>query len=206
MEICAHNLLTHHVDQFTDLNGRFVRTAEQAPLGDADYFAVPGLFDLQVNGYGGHDYSSTNLTPTEVIQICEHMVEIGTLYHLPTIITRPQESILHSLETIETARSTSTMVDTCIRGYHIEGPYISGIDGPRGAHDPDYIRNPDILEYQEWQAASRNRIKIVTLAPERPGSIAFIERLVEDGVVAAIGHSAASPDEIRSAVAAGARM
>lgn len=172
----------------------------------AEYLAVPGLLDLQVNGYGGHDYSSPKLSTDDVTWICEQMVTIGTIYHLPTVITRPQQAILNSLETIEAARRRNTTVDAGVVGYHIEGPYISDIEGPRGAHDAAYIRDPDIGEYREWQAAAADRIRIVTVAPERRGSIAFIERLVEDGVVAAIGHSAATPEEIRSAVEAGARM
>lgn len=176
------------------------------PTGDIQYTALPGLFDLQVNGYGGHDYSSPDLNHDNVDRICRWMIEIGTLYHLPTIITRPQETVLHNLETIENARGRDPVAAAVIKGYHIEGPYISHEDGPRGAHDADYIRDPDIGEYREWQAAAANQLRIVTLAPERRGSIPFIERLVEDGVVPSIGHSAATPEEIRRAVAAGARM
>jgi N-acetylglucosamine-6-phosphate deacetylase len=213
MEIYARNLLTQEPEHIVVNNGvlsldsdRFSGRDFPSSTNQQNFVSVPGLVDLQVNGYGGRDYSSTSLSPDDVARVCEQMLTIGTLYHLPTIITRPQDIILRNLKTLEAARNREPTINACILGYHIEGPYISEIDGPRGAHDADYIRNPDIGEYREWQAASNNRLRIVTIAPERPGSIAFIERLVEDGVVAAIGHSAASPDEIRTAVAAGASM
>jgi N-acetylglucosamine-6-phosphate deacetylase len=68
------------------------------------------------------------------------------------------------------------------------------------------VRDPDPGEFREWQAAARGNIKIVTLAPERAGAIAFIENLRREGVIPAIGHTAASPEIVRDAVAAGARL
>jgi N-acetylglucosamine-6-phosphate deacetylase len=97
-------------------------------------------------------------------------------------------------------------VREAIAGIHIEGPFISEEDGPRGAHDPCFVRDPDPKEFREWQAAAGGRIKIVTLAPERAGAIAFIETLREEGVIPAIGHTAASPEILDRAVAAGARV
>jgi N-acetylglucosamine-6-phosphate deacetylase len=208
MVIRAYSFLSDAWEHFIVENAR-LRPAEPidpVPAGAAQYVALPGLFDLQVNGSGGRDYSAPDLTPSDVAWVCRRMIEIGTLYHLPTIITRPQETVLHNLETIEQARRQDPLVAAVIKGYHVEGPYISNEEGPRGAHDPDYIRDPDIGEYREWQAAAANGLRIVTVAPERRGSIRFIERLVADGVVPSIGHSAATPEEIRRAVSAGARM
>lgn len=208
MDIRAYNYLAGGWEHLVVEDGclRSLTPSQPLPSEDIRYIALPGLFDLQVNGYGGHDYSSPDLDSGDVEWICRRMIEIGTLYHLPTIITRPQEIVLHNLETIENARRRDPVVAAVIKGYHIEGPYISNEEGPRGAHDPDYIRDPDIGEYREWQAAAANRLRIVTVAPERRGSLRFIEQLLADGVVPSIGHSSATPEEIRRAVSAGARM
>ncbi|HWP68601.1 MAG TPA: hypothetical protein VN437_04810, partial [Rectinemataceae bacterium] len=110
------------------------------------------------------------------------------------------------LRTITRARRASPLIDSAIAGVHIEGPYISGDDGPRGAHDPRYVRDPDFEEFLEWQDAAEGLIRIVTIAPERDGAMDFIEKITKTGVVAAIGHTAASPEEIREAIAAGCTL
>lgn len=60
-------------------------------------------------------------------------------------------------------------------GIHLEGPYISPKDGPRGAHDKQYVKGPDWREFHEWQEASGGRISIITLSPEWPNSVDFIK-------------------------------
>ncbi|MFP4210102.1 MAG: N-acetylglucosamine-6-phosphate deacetylase [Alkalispirochaeta sp.] len=208
MNIRSYNCVTGIEEELVTRNGHLavVEGSPAANGNDAEYISLPGLVDLQVNGYGGDDYSSPKLTCGDVEAICRNVITAGTLYHLPTIITRPREVILGNLETIETTRRLNPTVASAVRGYHIEGPFIASEEGPRGAHDPAYIRDPDPGEYREWQAASGETIRIVTVAPERRGAIPFIERLAADGVVPAIGHTGASPEEIRRAVAAGARM
>ena len=90
-------------------------------------------------------------------------------------------------------------------GIHVEGPHIAREDGPRGAHPLRHVRPPDIAEFQRWQEAAEGRIRIVTLSPEYDEAIPYIEALVADGVVASIGHTIATSDQIRAAVDAGAR-
>src|SRR5205807_1149747 len=90
--------------------------------------------------------------------------------------------------------------------FHLEGPYISAEDGPRGAHPLAQVRPPDLGEFQRIQEAADGNIRLVTLAPELPGALAFIDKLTAAGVVVAIGHTAASPATIRDAVSAGARL
>ena len=94
----------------------------------------------------------------------------------------------------------------CVVGIHLEGPAISGLDGYRGAHPLDAVRDPDWGEFQELQEASGGRIVLVTLAPERSGAIDFIRKATAEGVAIALGHTAADGATIRAAVAAGARM
>ena len=76
--------------------------------------------------------------------------------------------------------------------FHLEGPYLSGEDGPRGAHPKEHARDPDWDEFRRLQDAAGGRIRMVTVAPERTGALAFIEKLTASGVVVAIGHTAAT--------------
>jgi N-acetylglucosamine-6-phosphate deacetylase len=98
------------------------------------------------------------------------------------------------------------MIADSIAGFHIEGPFISPNDGPRGAHDPKFVRNPDFNEFLEWQEAADGYIKYITVAPETPGAIDFIERVVATGVKVAIGHSGASQELIHEAISSGATL
>jgi N-acetylglucosamine-6-phosphate deacetylase len=88
----------------------------------------------------------------------------------------------------------------------VEGPHISPDDGPRGAHPQRWVRPPDFDEFRRWQDAADHRIRIVTLAPEWPGAPRYIEQVVEAGVVASIGHTAAEAHHIQDAVRAGATL
>jgi N-acetylglucosamine-6-phosphate deacetylase len=93
-----------------------------------------------------------------------------------------------------------------IEGFHVEGPHIAAEEGPRGAHPKQHVRPPDVEEYKRWQEATEGNIKLVTLAPEWPEAPAYIEALVRDGVTVSIGHTAAQPEHIHAAVAAGATL
>ena len=68
-----------------------------------------------------------------------------------------------------------------VPGFHLEGPYICPEDGPRGAHPREHVRDPDLDEFRRWQDAAGGRIRLVTLAPERPGALRFIEAVVASG-------------------------
>jgi N-acetylglucosamine-6-phosphate deacetylase len=172
---------------------------------DAGYLC-PGFIDLQVNGCLGADYSAENFEADQVEVIVRKLASAGTTRHLPTMISSSQERILRNLEIIRRVRDNDELLEAAIPGVHIEGPYISELDGFRGVHDSRYIRNPEISEYREWQDASGHLVSLVTLAPERRGAIEFIEEVVSDGVVVALGHTAASGEIIRRAVSAGARL
>ena len=165
-----------------------------------------GFIDMQVNGCRGCDYSREDLDPRRIELIVESLAAAGTTSHIATVVTRPQASILRSLRAIASARRNSPRLAAAIPGIHIEGPFISGEDGPRGAHDPRYVRDPDFSEFQEWQEAAEGLVKIVTVAPEREGALGFIKQVAASGCAVAIGHSAASPEMIREAIAAGCTL
>lgn len=169
-------------------------------------YISPGFLDMQVNGYKGSDYSLEDFNIENFRNIIDSLAASGTTQHVVTIVTSPQKLLLKNLKIISSAVDKYSEIADAVSGIHIEGPYISSEEGPRGAHDPEYIRDPDINEFEEWQKAAGGRIAIVTLAPERKGAIEFIRSVTATGVTAAIGHSGASPKEINSAVDAGARL
>jgi N-acetylglucosamine-6-phosphate deacetylase len=166
----------------------------------------PALFDLQINGCLGIDFSSTSLNAEQVRTVIDECRRHGIAGLLPTLITNSYEAIAHGFATLRRARDCDSTIAAAAPGFHLEGPYISGDDGPRGAHPLAHVRDPDFDEFRRWQDAAGGLIKLVTLAPERPGAIRVIEQLVRMGVVIAIGHTAATPMQIRDAVAAGARL
>jgi N-acetylglucosamine-6-phosphate deacetylase len=169
-------------------------------------FISPAFIDLQVNGCAGCDYSSDGFAAEDLQRIVRHLAASGTARHVPTIITSPQRRIVRNLKMLAQALKNNPDLSAATAGIHIEGPYISEEDGPRGAHDVKFVRDPSLSEFEEWQEAAGGRIKIVTVAPEKKGALDFIAAVSQRGVVVAIGHTAASPQRIREAVAAGATM
>ena len=169
-------------------------------------YISPGFIDMQVNGYKGNDYSLEGFSPQHLRHILHELACSGVTQHIPTLVSSPQQRMLKTLGVIAKQRAEHADVACAIPGIHIEGPYISAEDGPRGVHDPTAIRDPDIAEFEAWQEAADGRIAMITLAPERKGALEFIQHISKAGVIAAIGHSAAEPELIREAIAAGARF
>ena len=167
---------------------------------------APGLVDLQVNGYEGMDINSEALQPADLRDISVKLWSEGVTTFFPTVITNSNENIIRSLEVISEACRIYNEAKTSIGGIHLEGPFISPEEGPRGAHPSAYVMPPSWDLFSRWQEASGGMIKIVTLSPEWPQSPDFIRKCVKSGVIAAIGHTAAGPEQIREAVDAGATL
>jgi N-acetylglucosamine-6-phosphate deacetylase len=208
MRIRARNYATGEKIDLTLQDGRIVQ-CERAGSGAVDHEAswvAPALFDLQVNGCHGHNFSSTDLTVEKVRQVIGVCRQHGIGGMFPTLITNSFEAIQHGLATLRRARESDATVAATVPGFHIEGPYISAEDGPRGAHPRGHVRAPDWNEFQRWQEAANGLIKLVTLAPEHETALTFIEQLCRAGIVAALAHTAASPARIRDAIRAGAKL
>ena len=167
---------------------------------------APAWIDLQVNGYGGQEFSAADLTPEKVRRIALAMDAFGVGRFCPTVTTGGEEVIEHALRTIAAACQSSSEVGRRVAGIHLEGPYLSPEDGPRGAHRREYCRLPDFDQFRRWQDAAGGRIRILTMAVELDGAIEFIEQVADTGVVVAIGHSAPDSGRIRAAVDAGVRL
>jgi N-acetylglucosamine-6-phosphate deacetylase len=171
-----------------------------------DIWITPGLFDIQINGYGGYDANGDDVTADEIISLTRAVWQSGVATFCPTIITNDEAHICRSLAAIRDARARDPLVAHAIPCIHVEGPYIAREDGPRGAHALQHVRPPDQEEYRRWQDAANGLIGIITLSPEYDEAPAYIRRVTADGVVAAIGHTAASTKQIETAVLAGARL
>ena len=161
---------------------------------------LPGLFDLQVNGFGGIDFNAPALTAEGIGAALSRMRATGVTRCLPTLITSSFERFAAS------ARVLARMTDPAIAGIHMEGPYLSPEEGARGAHPREHVAPPSVDDFNRRQDAAGGRIVLVTLAPEVPGALPFIEHLVASGVRAAIGHTAATGQQIGDAVSAGATL
>jgi len=161
---------------------------------------LPGLFDLQVNGFGGIDFNAPDLTEDRAVEALERMRATGVTRCLPTLITSSFAQFAGSARVL--ARTTGAAV----AGIHMEGPYLSAEDGARGAHPREHVMPASVDDFHRRQDAADGRIVLVTLAPEVPGAVALIEHLVASGVHAAIGHTAATPQQIGEAIAAGATL
>jgi N-acetylglucosamine-6-phosphate deacetylase len=166
---------------------------------------APGLIDLQVNGHAGLDFKECAGKIGEIRGAIRHLWSGGTAYCLPTLITGRRAETTASLHSLEQVRREQPE-GVSILGYHLEGPYISPEDGYRGAHPKELCRPPDRAEFREWWEASGHNIKIVSLAPEWPGAIEFIQYVRSLGVRAAIAHSRAEQPRIAAAGLAGADL
>lgn len=175
------------------------------PLSDWPYVS-PAFLDLQINGYGGTWFSDDSLTPSAVLAILSPHFGFGVTRLCPTLITNSFEGLASGFSAIRLACEQFPWVDRMVCGCHLEGPYISAEDGPRGAHPRQHVRSADWAEFQQLQQISGNRIRLVTIAPEVENGIEFIRQAVASGVVVALGHTAATPDQIEAGVAAGARL
>jgi N-acetylglucosamine-6-phosphate deacetylase len=181
-------------------------TAVEPSHDPSDVWIAPGLIDVQVNGMGGFNLNGAEASPENLHGTLAALHRGGVTRFCPTIVTATKQRIVNNVRAVADACDADPVAAHAVIGIHIEGPFISHEDGPRGAHNVDWVRDPDWDEFLEWQDAARGLIRKVTVAPERRGAIAFIEKLVEAGVIAAIGHSAASVEDVQAAVRAGATM
>jgi N-acetylglucosamine-6-phosphate deacetylase len=175
-----------------------------APVSDLAFLS-PGWIDLQVNGFAGVDYNSSLTTHDQIAHSIRAMFKTGVTRFFPTVITGSPDNVLSVLRNLAEAKE-SIVEGAAMEAFHLEGPYISPDDGPRGAHPARWVRPPDLDEFARFQDAARGHIRLVTLSPEWEQAPRFIESIVRQGIVASIGHTGASPEQITAAVHAGATL
>lgn len=207
MNITARRYDTTEAVSLEIADGRIAKIAPagEAASEDAPWIA-PAFVDVQLNGCLGQEFSDGKLTGDHVERITRAIDAHGCCGYCPTVTTNSREVMQHAVQTIHRACDERREVGRRVAGIHVEGPYISPEDGPRGAHPLDHVRPPDWDEFQRLQDAAGGRICILTLSPEYEEAPPFIERVAQTGVVVAIGHTNANSRQIKAAVDAGARL
>ncbi len=162
-----------------------------------DGTVVPGFVDMHVHGGGGASYTESD--PDRIAQAAAFHLRHGTTTTLASLVTAsPAELIAGVLALADATRRG------LIAGVHLEGPWLSR--ARCGAHDPNRVRPPEPAELDAVLAAGGDAIRMVTLAPELAGAEAATRRFVDAGVVVAVGHTDATYDQARRAIAAGATV
>ncbi|UJF18270.1 amidohydrolase family protein [Vibrio sp. SS-MA-C1-2] len=168
---------------------------------------APGMVDLQVNGYAGVDYNTLPLNDNELLHSAYQLFSKGVTSFCPTIITNSDDNISSLILDLNRIKNSDKTLSDAIVGYHLEGPFISPKDGPRGAHNLNYVQAPNVELIKKWNTLSEGALKILTLSPEWDlGLDETINYCTNNNIKVAIGHSAASPDQIHRAVNLGASM
>ncbi len=170
-------------------------------------YISPGLIDHQINGYKGISFVDSNeeLTPKGIEIITKSLWEAGVTSYFPTLTTNEHRIFLKNFAMLANSMEDPSLLGS-IAGLHLEGPYISPVDGYRGAHPLKYVRPPDWEEFMELYNASRGNIVEVTLAPEVEGAMEFISKCQDLGIIVALGHHNGSAEQIKEAIDRGARI
>ncbi|GAB3437619.1 N-acetylglucosamine-6-phosphate deacetylase [Actinophytocola sediminis] len=158
---------------------------------------VPGFVDLHCHGGGGAAFTSTD--PADVRHAAATHRRHGTTTMLASLVSRPIPELVEQIATLR-----ELVTDGLLAGVHLEGPFLSSVRC--GAHEPTVLRPPDAASVDTLLAAGRGAIRVVTIAPELDGAVSAVKRLVDAGVIAAIGHTDALAEDVVPAVDAGASM
>ena len=174
--------------------------ARRADLDLGAVTVVPGFVDMHVHGGGGAAFPAD---PSEIDAATATVVDLhrrhGTTTMIASLVTAHPADLLAEVSAVaEQVRSGM------VAGIHLEGPWLAA--ERCGAHELSALRDPDRAELDRVLAAGAGTIRMVTLAPERPGGLAAIRRIVDAGAVAAVGHTEATYDQARAAVDAGAAV
>ncbi len=167
---------------------------------------MTSLFDLQVNGFAGVDFQQPDLSAADLRRACEALRAHQTHRILLTLITDEIDALGQKFAAIEKLRAADPLIAETIPGYHLEGPWLSAEPGFCGAHPRERMCAPSLADYRRLQDSAGGNIRLITLAPEWPGSAEFIAEVRRENVVISLGHTDASDAEIDAAIAAGATL
>jgi N-acetylglucosamine-6-phosphate deacetylase len=205
MQFVARRFDTLSPVQIEIAEGRIVRAVEVDTRPGLPIVS-PGFIDVQVNGYGGQEFSSPRLTAQSVSAIVRKHWDFGVTSLCPTLTTQSFDCLAHGMRAIDAACREYPEIARSVAGIHLEGPYFDTDDGPRGAHPLEHCRRPNRDEFESLQLAAGGRIRILTMSPHFDDAPEFIAHVAATGVVVAIGHTGADGRQIRAAVDAGARL
>jgi N-acetylglucosamine-6-phosphate deacetylase len=160
---------------------------------------VPGFIDIHVHGSGGRDVMEGTKDAVEVI--ANYLASHGTTSYLATTVTASPIATIQAVESLGKLASELQSGSRMI-GLHLEGPFIS--QAKRGVHPPEHIRPPSSRIFDELVKMSNGQIRLVTLAPENPGALEFIQHIRSKGIVVSLGHSNATAEIAKQAIEIGA--
>jgi N-acetylglucosamine-6-phosphate deacetylase len=166
--------------------------------------SAPGPYvDLQVNGFMGVDFNAPATSTEAIARAALAMRSGGVEQALATVITGPLEDMCRCLANLRHAIETVPEVAATITGLHIEGPFISPVQGYVGAHPVNCVLGDDLSALARLLDAGGPFVKLLTLAPEVDPQARLTRRLVEAGILVAAGHTDASVEELQRAIDAG---
>ena len=169
-----------------------------------DKIAVPGFVDVHIHGAGGRDVMEG--TPEAISAVARTIAAHGTTSFLATTVTASAESTCRSVEGISNyiaAQHATEALQAEVLGIHFEGPFISPLR--RGVHPVEWIKPPSAELLDKFLRAAGGNARILTIAPEIFGAIPCIDPARKAGLVVAIGHTDATYEQARLAIAHGAR-
>jgi N-acetylglucosamine-6-phosphate deacetylase len=186
--------------------GDIIEVGEGTPPGPADIvlpdgILVPGFVDLQVNGYFGVELMAAQRDGWA--EVVRRLPETGTTAFVPTFITAPLDRLVAAFRGAA-AFQLGLPTGARVLGIHLEGPFIAA--SRRGAHNEAWIVDPTEGAIDQLLAAAGGLLRLITLAPERPGALAAISQLAAAGVLVSVGHSDATAAQVAQAADRGARM
>ncbi|KON90151.1 N-acetylglucosamine-6-phosphate deacetylase [Sporosarcina globispora] len=168
----------------------------------SSFKAIPGLIDIHIHGVNGADVMDATAEALDTMSAA--LPKEGTTSFLATTMTQSQAAIENALinsgNYIERQQSPGK-AETL--GIHLEGPYVN--KARAGAQPVEFIVDSSIEQFKKWNNLAKQTIKIVTLAPEQPGGMEMVKYLDENGIIASIGHSDATYEEVNTAIEAGAK-
>ena len=165
-----------------------------------DAIVLPGFIDQHVHGAGGSD--AMDGTTCDLAVIADTLAKEGTTSFLATTMTQSKDNIVKALGAVKVYREENREDGARLIGVHLEGPFIA--EKHKGAQPLEYIAEPNVETFKEYNDASGGAIKIVTLAPEHPSSKDLIEYLTENNIVSSIGHTDAGYNDVIEAIKRGA--
>ncbi|HEY2549353.1 MAG TPA: N-acetylglucosamine-6-phosphate deacetylase [Streptosporangiaceae bacterium] len=163
---------------------------------------LPGLVDLQVNGYYGIELMTAGLAGWQAV--ARRLPQTGTTAFLPTFITAPLAELTAALGSAAAIMPALPAGGARVLGVHVEGPFLS--PHRSGAHNPEWLIPASPAAVTDLIAAGRDVLRLVTLAPEQAGGLAAVAQFCADGVLVSVGHSDATAAQVAAAAQAGARM
>ena len=165
-----------------------------------------GYFDLQINGFAGIDFNQQNLAPVDLVMACDALASTGVTGILVTIITDSVPAMADKLQQIATMCETDETLNQMIKGFHIEGPFLSRENGYIGAHPVEHACEASLDKMKILLDAAAGKTRLVTLAPEQDPKGKVINYLAQQNIVVSAGHTNATLDELKHAIDHGLGM